>query len=205
MEQKRSWVEAPQGVKAYRNACPSGIHSPTLPEWKYGNLESHALRVTCQVPFTGLCYVTNICHRLSQTPHLRVKNANPGWRKGLMRHQLLNQSERREEKEDGVSPELLARLACTYRAEWCWRGLSMAWDSQCYRGELILVQPPFLSLVCSAGMHCVCHCHSLVLEMTLALTLDNLSSTTVNIKTCRWPGELESLDIWFVWQTKGTG
>lgn len=27
---------------------------------------------------------------------------------------------------------------------------------------------------------------------------DNLCFTTVNIQTYRWPGELESLDIWFV-------
>lgn len=105
-------VEAPQGVKLYRNVCPS-VHSPTLAEWKYGNLESRALRVTCQIPLAGLCYVANICHRLSQTPHLGVRNAGPGRGRGLMRHQLLNQCER----EDGVGPELLASLACTSRAE----------------------------------------------------------------------------------------
>lgn len=203
VEQKRSRVEAPQGVTAYRHACPSRIHSSTLPEWKYRNLESHALRVTCQIPFTGLCYVTNICHRLSQTPHLRVKNANPGWRRCLVKHQMLNQSEK--EKEDGICPELLASLACTYRAEWCWRGQSMAGDSQCYRAELILVQPPFLSAVCGAGLRCVHHRPSLVWETTLALTLDNLTSTTVNIQTGRWPGVLQSPGIWFMWQTKGTG
>lgn len=126
-----SWVEAPQGVKIYRNVCPS-VHSPTLPEWKYGNLESHALRVTCQIPFAGLCYVTNICHRLSQTPHLGVRNASPGRGRGLVRHQLLNQCER----EDGVSPELLASLACTGRAERCWRGRSI---------PVIPVLPPSVS------------------------------------------------------------
>lgn len=133
----RSWLEAPQGVKIYRNVCPS-VHSPTLPEWKYGNLESHALRVTCQIPFAGLCYVTNICHRLSQTPHLGVRNASPGRGRGLVRHQLLNQCER----EDGVSPELLASLACTGRAERRWRGRSVVGDSRCYRVGLIPVLPP---------------------------------------------------------------
>lgn len=136
----QSWVEAPRGVKIYRNVCPS-VHSPTLPEWKYGNLESHALRVTCQIPFAGLCYVTNICHRLSQTPHLGVRNASPGRGGGLVRHQLLNQCER----EDGVSPELLASLACTGRAERCWRGRSMVGDSLYYRVGLIPVLPPSVS------------------------------------------------------------
>lgn len=75
-----TWLEGPQRVKTYRKAHPISVRSPTplIPEWKYGNLESHALSVTCQVPFTALCYVTNICHRLSQTPHLRFKNAKPG-------------------------------------------------------------------------------------------------------------------------------
>lgn len=131
----------------YKNVCP-GVHSPTLPKWKYGNLESHALRVTCQIPFAGLCYVANICHRLSQTPHLGVWNAGPGSARGLVRHQLLNQCER----EDGVSPGLLASLACSSRAERCWRGRSVAGDSRCYTAGLVPVQPPSPSCLQRRGL-----------------------------------------------------
>ena len=131
---------------------------PTLlliPEWKYGNLESHALRVTCQVPFTGLCYVTNICHRPSQTPHLRVKNANAGWRRGLVRHQLLNQSESERGGKMEVAQSLFARLAWTPRAEWCWGG-DGARLGESHQGRAPRIPVQLRLLFATLGLQCVC-------------------------------------------------
>lgn len=92
-----------KGLTCIGMSAPVSV-PPTLPEWKCGNLESRAPRVTCQIPFAGLCYAANTCRRLGQTPHLGVRNASPGRGRGLVRHPLLNQCE----GEDGASPALLA-------------------------------------------------------------------------------------------------
>lgn len=138
-----------------------------IPEWKYGNLESDALRVTCQVPFTGLCYVTNICHRPSQTPHLGVKNANPGWRRGLVRHQLLNQN---EGGRLWSWPRAVSKVGLVSESWVMLTGSSMPGESRCCRAN---PSPASLSVSCFVGprLQRVHHCHSLVWVMTLAWTL----------------------------------
>lgn len=145
-----------KGLRPIGMPVPAASIPPTLlliPEWKYGNLESHALRVTCQVPFTGLCYVTNICHRLSQTPHLRVKNANPGWRRGLVRHQLLNQSER-----DGGRwswPRAVSEVGLDFESWVMLTGIKHGWGI----AELILVQLVFFFFFPSFScLQCICVC-----------------------------------------------
>jgi len=111
------------------------------------------------------------CHRPSQTPHLRVKNANPGWRRGLVRHQLLNQSEGETEGEDGLDSEswvMLTGIKCGLGITALQCGVNPGPASLSVSGLQCR------SAACVCVCVCVCHGHSLVWRMTPALTLDNL-------------------------------
>ncbi len=74
----------------------------------------------------------------------------------------------------------------------------MAGESQHCRVELIVVQPFLLSLVSVLVCSMCVPLPVISLRDDPGFSLDNRGSTTANIQTRTWPGELESLDIWFL-------